>query len=59
MQAWEEVNQTYTRPPAASETRWAGILPQIDWFNKHHHVLTLYEKKGRIKYAALDDGTKF
>jgi hypothetical protein len=48
-----------TRPPAASETRWAGILPQFAWVNKHHDVLVLYERKPAKGYVSLDDDTTF
>jgi hypothetical protein len=53
------VNQKVTRPPAASETRWAGILPQIAWVNEHCDVLDLYEKKPAKNCALSDDGTTF
>ena len=48
-----------TRPPAASETRWAGILPQIAWINEHNDVLALYERKPAKGCVHLDDGTTF
>jgi len=48
-----------TRPPAASETRWAGILPQISWINENCDVLDLYEKKPAKNCCASDDGTTF
>ena len=53
------INQRVTRPPAASETRWAGILPQIAWVNEHCDVLDLYDKKPAKNCAISDDGTTF
>ena len=53
------IKQKVTKPPAASETRWAGILPQISWLNEHHEVVQLYEKQPAENCAVLDDGTSF
>ena len=46
-------------PPATSETRWAGILPQIAWINEHSDVLSLYERKPAKGCVHLDDGRTF
>ena len=54
-----KINQQVTRPPAASETRWAGILPQIAWVNEHHDVLLQYERKPAKGCVQNDDGTTF
>ena len=53
------LNQKVTKPPAAAETRWAGILPQVAWINENKDVLLLYEKRPAKNTAALDDGTTF
>ena len=53
------MKQKVTRPPAASETRWAGILPQIAWVNEHCDVLDLYEKKPAKNCSLSDDGSTF
>lgn len=39
-----QADQVVTRPPAAAETRWAGILPQIAWMNEFSSVLQMYKK---------------
>jgi hypothetical protein len=33
-----------TRLLATTETRWAGLLPQIAWINEFYSVLQLYKK---------------
>ena len=48
-----------TKPHVALETRWAGLLPQINWVNEHRDFLILYEKKPATHCVALDDGTTF
>ena len=53
------VKQICTRPPAASQTRWAGILPQVAWMNEHCDVLDLYDKKPAKNCCESDDGTTF
>ena len=52
-------NQKVTKPPAASQTRWAGLLPQIAWMNEHRDALCAYERKPAMNTAILDDGTTF
>jgi hypothetical protein len=54
-----KVGQKVTKPPAASETRWAGLLPQIAWVNEHRDVLIMYEKKPATNCVLLDDGSTF
>ena len=54
-----KLDQKVTKPPAASETRWAGLLPQIAWMNEHHDVLRMYERKPAQNCAVLDDGSTF
>ena len=53
------VNMSVTTPPAASATRWAGLLPQIAWINEHREATCLYEKKPALYCIVLDDGTAF
>lgn len=53
----KENEQNVTRPPAASETRWAGILPQIAWCNEHQSVLCLYKKDPAKNCVENEDGT--
>ena len=48
-----------TKSPAASTSRWAGLLPQISWMNEHREAIYLYEKKPTLHCAVLDDGTAF
>jgi hypothetical protein len=53
------IKKKVAKPPATSETRWVGILPQITWSNEHHEVVKLYEKQLAENFAILDDGTTF
>ena len=53
------IKQICTRPPAASQTRWAGILPQVAWLNEHADVIDLYDKKPAKNCCESDDGTTF
>jgi hypothetical protein len=39
-----QAEQIVIRPPAAAETRWAGLLPQIPWMNEFSSVLQMYTK---------------
>ncbi len=49
-----KADQVVTRPLAAAETRWAGLLPQIVWMNEFSNVLQLY-KKDLAKNCPADD----
>ncbi len=51
------LKQKVTRPPAVSETRWAGILPQIAWLNEHRDDVDLYKNKPAKACALLDGDT--
>ncbi len=43
-----------TKPPAAAETRWAGLLPQITWSNEFSSVLQLYKKNPAKNCVEID-----
>ena len=43
-----------TRPPAAADTRWAGLLPQIAWMNEFSSVLQLYRKNPAKNCVEID-----
>ncbi len=51
-----KADQVVTRPPAAAETKWAGLLPQIAWMNEFSSVLQLYKKDPAKNCAADDNG---
>ena len=51
--------QNVTRPLAAAGTRWAGILAQIAWCNKHIGVCQMYRKSLAKNYVEDEDGTTF
>ena len=53
------IKQIFTRPPASSETRWAGILPHIAWVNEHCDVLDLYDKTPANNCCESYNGTTF
>ena len=45
------------RPPKGAETRWAGILPQIEWINDFFTCLCDY--KAPDDCVPNDDGTTY
>ena len=49
-----QADQVVIRPPAAAETRWAGILPQIAWMNEFSSVLQLYKKNPAKNCVEID-----
>ena len=48
-----------TKPPVASNTRWAGMIPVFKWLGKNATALVEYNENPEEDCAANDDGTTY
>lgn len=65
--AWKRLSEIALRfpslklrkAPSAAETRWAGIIPLVEWVNEFQAILILYDQEPARDCAKFADGSDY